>query len=125
MPDRKVDVINESGVAGQARLVLDAAVAKGYRPGLISSGVRRVTSVVDYAPGDSAAAQSLAGFLGGLQVRERSSTPAAAPAAGSGSPTTVPAPPPATAVSAVGGGRAGPPPTALTDLSGGGIPCVK
>ena len=38
VPDRKVDVINESGVAGQARLVLDAAVAKGYRPGLISSG---------------------------------------------------------------------------------------
>ena len=140
-PDRKVDVINESGVSGQARLVLDAAVGKGYRPGLTSTGVRRVTSVVDYAPGDSAAAQSLADFLGGLQIRERASTPVgslivrvgngfvlpagAASAARSGSPTTAPAPPPATAVSAVGGGRAGPPPTALTDLSGGGIPCVK
>lgn len=139
-PDRKVDVINESGVSGQARLVLRAAVAKGYRPGLTSTGVRRVSSVVDYAPGDSAAAQSLATFLGGIQIRERASTPvgslivrvgdgftlpAAAASAASGSPTTAPAPPPATAVSAVGGGRAGPPPTALTDLSGGGIPCVK
>ena len=79
MPDRTVDVINESGVTGQARLVLDAAVAEGYRAGLVSSGVPRTGSVVDYAAGDSA----------------------------------------------VGGGWSGPPPTALTDLSGGGIPCVK
>lgn len=139
VPDRKVDVINESGVAGQARQVLDAAVAKGYRSGLVSSGIRRTGSVVDYAPGDSAAAQSLADFLGGLQIRERASTPAGSlivrlgngfslPASASatpGSTATTPAPPPATAVSAVGGGRSGPPPTALTDLSGGGIPCVK
>lgn len=139
VPDRKVDVINESGVSGQARQVLDAAVAKGARPGLVSSGIRRSSSVVDYAPGDSAAAQSLADFLGGLQIRERASTPAGSlivrlgngfilPASASptpGSTATTPAPPPATAVSAVGGGRSGPPPTALTDLSGGGIPCVK
>ena len=61
------------GSAGQARLVLDAAVAKGYRAGLVSSGVPRTGSVVDYAPGDSAAAQSLAGLLGGLEIRERAS----------------------------------------------------
>lgn len=139
VPDRKVDVINESGVAGQARLVHDAAVAKGYRPGLVSSGIRRTSSVVDYGPGDSAAAQSLADLLGGLQIRERASTPAGSlivrlgngftlPPSASPTPgatATTPAPPPATAVSAVGGGRSGPPPTALTDLSGGGIPCVK
>lgn len=137
VPDRKVDVINESGVGGQARLVLDAAVAKGYRAGLVSTGVPRTGSVVDYAPGDSAAAQSLAGLLGGLEIRERASTPSGSlivrlgngftlPASATPSGTaTTPAPPPATAVSAVGGGRSGPPPTALTDLSGGGIPCVK
>ena len=132
-----VNAANASGRAGAGRQLLTALAAKGYLTGQLSNNPQRLsTSLVEYPPGDQGAAQTLAAELGGLPTQPRSdlgsntlqviigtnfTTPP-----GLGQPAAAPAtPPPATAVSALGGGRSGPPPTALTDLQGGGIPCVK
>ncbi|MFC8502557.1 LCP family protein [Pedococcus sp. NPDC057267] len=130
-----VDVVNASGRPGAARTVATALGAKGYRTG--PSGTNPTileTSLVDYAPGEQDAAAALAALLGGLPTRVRSGvapgslrvvigTGFSMPTALGGTPTATQAP--AKAVAATGGGRSGPPVTALTDLSGGGIPCVK
>ena len=128
-----VNVVNASGRSGAARGLITALVAKGYTGGTPSSSSLRLTSsVIDYAAGDQAAASSLAARLGGMATRIRAGvapgtlrvvlgtdyTPTP-----QGTATTAAAP--AKAVAATGGGRGGPPPTALTDLSGNGIPCVK
>jgi LCP family protein required for cell wall assembly len=137
-PRGLVNVVNASGRSGVARTVLEALAAKGYTKGQASTNPARLTnSVIDYAPGEQAGATALASVLGGLPTRIRAGVAPGtfrlviggdfSPPAGAGLPsaTATPTAPPAKAVSAVGGGRSGPPPSALTDLAGGGIPCVK
>ncbi|HEV7147210.1 MAG TPA: LCP family protein [Pedococcus sp.] len=127
-----VNVVNASGRSGAAHALITALVAKGYVGGAPSTGAPMSSSVIDYAAGGEAAARALAASLGGMATRVRAGV---APGTlrvvlGSdytptpqGTATTASAP--AKAVAATGGGRSGPPPTALTDLSGNGIPCVK
>jgi LCP family protein required for cell wall assembly len=133
-PHATVDVVNASGRSGVAHALLARLVAKGYIGGTAStSSFRRSTSVVEFAQGEESAASTLAASLGGMAVEPRSSLAAGTLrvvigsdfSASAPSTTATTAPAPAHAVAATGGGRSGPPPTALTDLSGVGIPCVK
>lgn len=141
-----VSVINASGQAGAAKALLDGLVAKGFAAGKADNAPGRADSVIAYAAGSAAAADALSAFLGGVAVKEDASLapksltvtigssftapagmgPSAAPSAGpsgSGSASGGPAAP--APVDATGGGTTGPPPTALTELSGSGVPCVK
>lgn len=136
-PHAVVEAVNASGRSGVGHSVLAALALKGYTKGQASTYPSQLaTSVIDYAPGEQAAAAALSSLLGGLPTRIRAGVVPGTlrlvigtdfnPPAGAGLPTTgATTAPPAKAVSAVGGGRSGPPPSALTDLAGGGIPCVK
>ncbi|WP_230209029.1 LytR C-terminal domain-containing protein [Nostocoides sp. HKS02] len=136
-PHAVVEAVNASGRTGVGHSVLAALARKGYTQGQASTyPTQLATSVIDYAPGEQASATALSSLLGGLPTRIRAGVAPGSlrlvigtdfnPPAGAGLPTTrATAAPPAKAVSAVGGGRSGPPPSALTDLAGGGIPCVK
>ncbi len=143
----RVDVVNASGRSGAARQLLDALETKGFTAGVAGNGTARSASEVAYAVGSRAAAEALAGYLGGLSVREDKALPSGGlsvtigsqfappagllPAAGSGassggsSPSGTPSPAATAPVDATGGGTSGPPPTALTELGGDGVPCVK
>lgn len=135
-------VVNASGVSGAAKAALDGLVAKGFTAGKAgTAATTQQATEVRYAAGSADAAKSLAAFLGsGVATREDRSLAASsitltlgtsfappaglAPAApaGSASPASTAAPTP---VDATGGGASGPPPTALTELGGEGVPCVK
>lgn len=133
-----VDAVNASGRAGLAHQLEQALTNRGFRPGTASTGSSLVhASVIEYGAGTSAT--SLASILGGLPTQALATLPAGRirvvigtdftlpnPVATTGSSSTaLAAPGPATAVQAAGVGVAGPPPTALSAVSGGGIPCVK
>lgn len=135
-----LSVVNASGQAGAAKALLDGLVAKGFTAGKAANAAAQSESSIAYAAGSADAANALAAFLGGVPVREdktlaagsltvtigssfRAPSGMAPSAAPSASPSSSAAPP--TPVDATGGGTTGPPPTALTELSGDGVPCVK
>jgi hypothetical protein len=132
-----VDAINASGRSGLAGQLERTLTTPGFSPGTASTGPSLVhVSVVQYGPGATASASRLAGALGGLRTQALGTLPAGRirvvigtdftlptgiAAAGSSPPAAAPAIP----VQAAGAGVTAPPPTALSALSGGGIPCVK
>jgi LCP family protein required for cell wall assembly len=132
-----VDAVNASGRSGLAGQLERVLTTRGFSPGKTSTGNALVhVSVVEYGAGAGASASSLAGTLGGLATQPLATLqpgsirviigtdftlPTGAAATGS-SPTAAA---PATPVQAAGAGVVAPPPTALSVLSGGGIPCVK
>jgi LCP family protein required for cell wall assembly len=133
-----VDAVNASGRPGLAHRLEQALTTRGFRPGTASTGPSLVHgSVVEYGAGTSAS--NLASILGGLPTQALATLPAGRirvvigtdftlpnPVATAGSSSSAPAAPgPATAVQAAGVGVTAPPPTALSAVSGGGIPCVK
>lgn len=135
-----LDVVNASGVSGAAKAALDGLVAKGYTAGKTGTIAVQQGSGIRYAAGSADAAKALAAFVGSnVSVSEDRSLsakalvltlgtgfvpPAGLAPAGGGSASAGPASP-AAPVDATGGGAAGPPPTALTELGGEGVPCVK
>ncbi|HPF77219.1 LCP family protein [Phycicoccus elongatus] len=135
-----LDVVNASGRDGAAKAVLDGLAAKGFTRGKASTGTATEASSLAYAAGDADRAKALATYLGGVTPREDTSLSAGTMVLTVGSgwtapsglgPTAAPASSPAPSgsaaapVDATGGGVSGPPPTALTELQGSGIPCVK
>ncbi len=59
-----VDVVNGSGVSGQAQAVLDALVASGFTPGVVGTDATPVAATeVRYAPGSEGAADLVARHL--------------------------------------------------------------
>jgi LCP family protein required for cell wall assembly len=135
----RLDVVNGSGVPGAAKAALDGLLPKGYVAGETGNVASQTGTEVRYAVGSAPAAKALAAFLGADVTTVEDPTLAAgslrvvlgtsfvppaglAPAqpAGTASPAASASP-----VDATGGGTAGPPPTALTELGGEGVPCVK
>lgn len=141
-PTTVVNVVNESGRTGLAGRLEAAVAANGFIQGTAStSHPIRSRTIIEYGPNAEVAATTLSSMLGGVATESATSVAAntlrvligtdftmpsslSASANGAGATTT---PPPATAVSGANGpaGSAGPPPTAMSALSGGGIPCVK
>jgi LCP family protein required for cell wall assembly len=134
-----VDTVNASGRSDLTGQLDRALTTHGFHPGTASTGAALVqTSVVQYGAGAGTSAASLARALGGLPTQniallhpssirvvigtDFTLPTAVATARPSPSPTT---PATATPVQAAGPGVTAPPPTALSTLSGGGIPCVK
>lgn len=134
---RTLDVVNASGVTGAAKALQEGLVGHGFVAGDTGNGPPRTDSEVTHAPGAATDASALAAYLGGLAVREDPSLPAGHVAVVIGADFTAPpgmapaASPTAGGatvdepVDATGGGASGPPPTALTELAGEGVPCVK
>jgi LCP family protein required for cell wall assembly len=134
-----VDAVNASGRPGLAGQLERALTARGFRPGKASTGPVLVrVSVVEYGAGAQTSASSLAGALGGLATQRSAGLRPGAVRVVIGTDFTLPsgfatgrpspsatAPAPAEPVPGAGPGVAAPPPTALSALSGGGIPCVK
>jgi LCP family protein required for cell wall assembly len=133
-----VDAVNASGHSGLAGQLERALTTRGYRPGKASTRHAHTNvSVVEYGAGAGTSASSLATTLGGLPTQTWATLPPGRIRVVIGTDFTLPTaiatkpspsaatPAPATAVQAAGAGVAGPRPTALTVLSGGGIPCVK
>jgi LCP family protein required for cell wall assembly len=132
-----VDAVNASGRPGLARQLEQDLTTRGFSPGTASTGPSLVHgSIVEYGAGTSAS--SLASVLGGLPTLALATLPAGRirvvigtdftlPNTGTtvGSSTAPAAGSPVTAVQASGAGVTAPPPTALSAVSGGGIPCVK
>jgi hypothetical protein len=59
-------VYNDSGVSGLASEVMSALTSQGFTSGGTGNGTtHRTSTVIDYAPGDEAAAQKVATALGG------------------------------------------------------------
>lgn len=140
----RIDAVNASGRAGAARQLIDGLVAKGFTAGFAGNGTPQGDSEVSYAPGAKAEGERLAAYLGGLPAREEvglakgtlkvtigssfDPPPGLLPTTsggGSASPGATPSGSPSGPVDATGGGTTGPPPTALTELGGEGVPCVK
>ncbi len=71
-----VDVRNASGVAGLASRVLDELTGKGFAPGDTANATARTSSVVRYASGDEALAETVAQALGGLATEQDTELPA-------------------------------------------------
>ena len=127
-PNATVDVLNATGRAGFAAQLQQALSSRGYTAGTVGNDDRLLTrTLVQYPPGQQAAATTLAGLLGGAQVsadntvsgghlRVVEGTDLTIPP--TGTPTTANSPPPATGSAA---GTSG----ALSALAGGSIPCVK
>ncbi|MBL8778691.1 MAG: LCP family protein [Acidimicrobiales bacterium] len=73
-----VDVVNGSGVDGQAQSVMDAMVASGFTPGAVGGDMTPVAATeVHYAPGSERAADLVARHLtaGGVLVEDESLDP--------------------------------------------------
>ena len=131
-----VDVVNASGHSGLAGRLEQALSAHGFSPGTATTRHTLFhASVVEYGAAASSSAKSLATTLGGLPTRAQANLPPGTITVVIGTDFTLPtgianagsSPTPAlaTAVQGAGTGIAGPPPTALSAMSGGGIPCVK
>lgn len=130
-----VDVVNRTGRAGVAGDVESALSAKGFTKGTASTGIADVSStVVEYGSSSTlAAAQAVAGLLGGVpvqlsdvattgRVRVVLGTDFTMPADLDGPASTSTA---TTAPVATGSEAPGSNPNAPSPLAGGGIPCVK
>ncbi|GAB79471.1 LCP family protein, partial [Austwickia chelonae] len=149
-PKPTVSISNGSGTTGLAAQLMTGLVGKGYLKGEATTQAVRIKTVVEYGPGQAAAANELATLIGnGAAVAEKAglgstqmqvilgagfriptgliSTPAAPaappkPGAPAPSPSTT-----ALAPSTVGSGdkKEDTAPGTLTALTGGIIPCVK
>lgn len=130
-----VDAVNSSGVNHAAANQLTALNKFKYKSGTATDGQSVVSgSTIRYNPADLAQAQALAKRLGGSITLTPTATAKshvltlvigttlanATAGTGSTTPSAVP-----TAVNASGGGTNGPATNQLTDMQGGGIPCVK
>lgn len=129
-----VNAVNASGVNHAAGTELTALAKHSYTSGTATDGKTvSADSSISYNPADKAAAEVLAKRLTGTvalvpNAKAKShtftltiGTTLANSAANSSSPnTSLPS-----IVSATGGGDQGPATNELSDLSGGGIPCVK
>jgi hypothetical protein len=132
-----VDAVNASGRSALAGRLEAALTTLGFSPGTASTGNTLIhLSVVQYGAGAAASASSLASTLGGLHTQALTTLHSGRIRVVIGTDFTLPSgiataggPPsaaaPATPVQAAGPGVTAPPPTALSVLSGGGIPCVK
>ena len=134
-----VDAVNASGRPGLAGQLERALTTRGFKGGKASTGPSLVhVSVVEYGAGAGVSASRLAGTLGALPAQALGALPAGRIRVVIGTDFTLPtgnptpqssrsaaAPATATAVQASGAGVTAPPPTALSVVSGGGIPCVK
>ena len=60
-----VDVFNANGATGLAGRVLSTLTAQGFSKGQAVTATTRSTTVIDYAPGEEAAADGVATVLGG------------------------------------------------------------
>lgn len=60
-----VDVFNANGAIGLAGRVLEGLAARGFTTGQAANATTRRTTVIDYAPGEQIAADSVARALGG------------------------------------------------------------
>lgn len=130
-----VNAINSSGVNHAAAHELKALAKHSYALGTATSAPAiTAKSTIHYNPADKAAAEVLAKRLGGtislvanakakshvLTLTIGTTLANKANSTSTSSSTVLP-----TAVSATGGGTNGPATNQLTDLSSGGIPCVK
>jgi LCP family protein required for cell wall assembly len=129
-----VDVVNRSGQSGAAGRLEQALVSKGFTQGATSTETVESSTVVEYgSSGAQAAANAVAGLLGGDVAVERSTradvgrvrvvlgTSFAMPAALGGSGTNSPTPDATALKSEAPGSNANAP----KPLDGGSIPCVK
>ncbi|MGN6721063.1 MAG: LCP family protein [Marmoricola sp.] len=130
-----VNAVNSSGVNHAAAKQLKALTKNSYKSGTATSGPAITSkSTISYNPADKTAAEVLAKRLGGsislvANAKAKShvftltiGTTLANKATSGGTPTSTVLP---KVVSATGGGTNGPATNQLTDLSSGGIPCVK
>ncbi|SBN44645.1 LCP family protein [Propionibacterium freudenreichii] len=145
-----VSVMNESGVTGAAASLVGQLTGFGFTAGQATNGADILQeSSVSYGSAVAGQAKQLAQQLGGLSANADSTLganavvvhmgtgftgwPSASPSAASSaastggssvspsaSSTAIPS-----AVDANSGGQSGPEPSQLTQISGGGIPCVK
>lgn len=147
-----LSVVNESSVSGAAAALIDQLGAYGFTAGVASNGVQvNAETTISYGSNAQSQAESLASQLGGVQATADSSLGAdevvvhlgtdftawpsgdpngtSSDESGSGSEgstdstgssTAVPS-----AVEGTGTDSAAPEPTELTQMSGGGIQCVK
>lgn len=130
-----VNAVNSSGVNHAAANELKTLATYSYVSGTTTDGGKiTANSTISYNPADKAAAEVLAKRLGGgitlvPNAKAKShvlsltiGTTLANQAGATNAPTSTVIPNP---VSATGGGTNGPGTNQLTDLSSGGIPCVK
>ncbi|MFZ2624046.1 MAG: LCP family protein [Propionibacterium sp.] len=133
-----VSVVNASGVGGAASSLISELSAYGFTAGQASTSADQVaTSSLSYGSGAEQAAQKLASMTGIETTSENSSlgtdqievtigtefdwgSSSATSSSSSVASSALPS-----AVQATGGGSAGPEPTQLTEITGGGVPCVK
>jgi len=131
-----VNAVNASGVNHAAAKQLAALAKHSYKSGSASdAGTITSKSTIRYNPADKAAAAVLAKRLGGgvtlvADAHAKShvltlTIGTTLANAGGTSSTSKPATVLPSIVSATGGGTNGPGTNQLTDLSGGGVPCVK
>jgi len=129
-----VNAVNSSGVNHAAAKELAALAKHSYASGSATSGPAiTATSTIRYNPADKAAAEVLAKRLGGtisLVANPKAKSHVLTLTIGTtlankGAGTTSLASPLPSIVSATGGGTSGPAANQLSDLTGGGIPCVK
>lgn len=125
-----VDVRNATGRPGLSAALQRALTARGYTAGSTGNDDRHLThTIVDYPPGQRAAAVTLAGLVGSADLVVDSTLPAGhlrivegadltMPSAGAPSGTS-------SAPSSAAGSSAAGSPGAMNPLAGGGIPCVK
>jgi hypothetical protein len=123
-------VLNATGRTGLAVQLQRALTARGYTAGSARTDDRHLArTVVDYAPGQQAAASTLAGLVGSTDVVADPTLPAGHLRVVEGADLTMPsaAPPSADTPSTGNSAAPGPAtsPAALNPLPGGGIPCVK
>ena len=129
-----VNAVNSSGVNHAAADQLAALAKHSYKSGTATDGVAITSrSTISYNPADKAAAEVLAKRLGGnvsLVANAKAKSHVLTLTVGTAlanraSGTTAPPTALPSIVSATGGGVEGPATNQLSDLSGGGIPCVK
>jgi LCP family protein required for cell wall assembly len=134
-----VDAVNASGRSGLAGQIERALASRGFKAGKASTGPGLVhTSVVQFGAGAQPSASGLARTLGGLPTQSSAGLHPGRIRVVIGTDFTLPSglttarpspsatgPTPAKAVQGAGPGVTAPPPTALSAVSGGGIPCVK
>ena len=136
-----VSVVNGSGASGAAASLIRELGHYGFGAGTASTASSRVAdSSLVYASGSQQVAQRLATLIGIDDLREDDDLGAgeikvtigtsfdwSSPSAGTSSTAGTSAPESSlpSPVSATGGGTTGPAPTDLTEMAGGGVPCVK
>jgi len=124
-PGVTVDVLNATGRTGLAAQLQRALTGRGYTAGAARNDDRHLThTVVDYPPGQQAAASTLAGLVGSTTLVADRTLPAGHLRVVEGTDLSMPSAVPPSAATTSTSAAAGSP-AALNPLAGGGIPCVK